>query len=109
MANKYLRTKHISVADTPEIIYTVPAANAAIVASLRVTNANGSTAYATVTAVPDGEAAIAVLKDRRLAVDETMDVFSGVSFNMQAGDSLTVEATEDNVVFWLSYLEVDRT
>jgi hypothetical protein len=32
-----------------------------------------------------------------------------VSFNMQAGDSLTVEATEDDIVFWLSYLEVDRT
>jgi hypothetical protein len=109
MANKYLRATHISVADTPEIIYTVPAANASIVASLRVTNANGATAYVSVTATPASSTGILVLSDRRLAVDETMDVFSGVSFNMQAGDSLTVEATEDDIVFWLSYLEVDRT
>jgi hypothetical protein len=109
MANKYFRAVHISVANDPELIYVVPPANATIVASLRVTNANGGTALVSVSAIPEAQPAIVVLKDRRLAVNETMDVFSGVSFNMQAGDVLQVEATEDDVMFWLSYLEVDRT
>ena len=109
MANKYLRAQHVTVADTPEILYIVPAANAAIIASLRVTNSNAATAYIDVTAQIEGESEISVMANRKLAPDETMDVFSGVSFNMQAGDTLRVEATEDDVVFWLSYLEVDRT
>jgi hypothetical protein len=43
-----------------------------------------------------------------LPVNGTMDVFSGVPCVLEATDELEVEASEDDVVFYLSYLEVDR-
>jgi hypothetical protein len=109
MANKYRRALHVTVANDPQIIYIVPPANAAIVASLRVTNSGSGTAYFSVSAAIEGEAPIGILNGRRLAANETMDVFSGVSFNMEAGDYLSVEADINDVQCWLSYLEVDRT
>lgn len=109
MANKFLRKYLISEANTPETIYTVPAANSALLSSLRITNSNTATAEINVSVSPTGVAAHKVLDRYLLPVDATMDVFSGVPLVLETGDALTVEATEDDVVFWLSYMEVDRT
>ena len=109
MANKYLRKKNVSVADVPGTIYLVPAANSAIIASLRVTNKAGTSCNFNVDAFIEGQPLVSLLSEARLGPNETMDVFSGVPFNMEANDSLILTATHDNVVSWLSYLEVDRT
>lgn len=109
MANKYFRKYHETVADTEHTLYTVPAANSAIVNSLRVTNANSTDATLVVTVYPLGGATgYKVLRDMFLPVNGTMDVFSGVPLILEASDELAVEASEDDVVFYLSYLEVDR-
>lgn len=108
MANKYFRQYHESVATTEHTLYTVPAANSAIVSSLRVTNANSTDATISVTVYPLGGTAHKVLRDMFLPVNGTMDVFSGIPLVMEATDELSVEASEDDVVFYLSYLEIDR-
>ena len=109
MANKYFRQYHESVATTEHTLYTVPAANSAIVSSLRVTNANSTNATLSVTVYPLGGAtAYKVLRDCFLPVNGTMDVFSGVPLVLEATDELAVEASEDDIVFYLSYLEIDR-
>ena len=109
MANKYFRQYHESVATTEHTLYTVPAANSAIVSSLRVTNANSTDAQISVTVYPLGGAtAYKVLRDSFLPVNGTMDVFSGVPLVLEATDELAVEASEDDIVFYLSYLEIDR-
>ena len=109
MANKYLRKYLIPVGGAEETIYTVPPANAAILSSLRVTNANSATTQLTVAVYPGGGATPYYLLDTyALPVDATMDVFSGVPCVLQEGDVLKVESSEDDVTFYLSYLEVDR-
>lgn len=108
MANKYFRQYHATVAATPHTLYTVPAANSAIVSSLRVTNANSADTTLNVTVYPLGGTAHKVLRDMFLPVNGTMDVFSGIPLVLEATDELEVEASEDDVVFYLSYLEVDR-
>jgi len=109
MANKYLKQHHIAVSATPHTIYTVPDANTAILNSLRVTNANSADATITVIAYPGGgSTGYHLMRDIFLPVNATMDVFSGVPCVLEATDELEVEASEDDVVFYLSYLEVDR-
>ena len=109
MANKYLKQHHIAVSATPYTIYTVPAANTAILSSLRVTNANSADATITVIAYPGGGATgYHLMRDIFLPVNATMDVFSGVPCVLEATDELEVESSEGDVVFYLSYLEVDR-
>lgn len=109
MANKYFRKFAISQATIEETIYTVPAANTAILSSLRVTNANTGEAVIDVRVYPEGTSTAYFLLDSYvLPVDGTMDVFGGVPCILEAGDELTVEATEDDLTFYLSYLEVDR-
>lgn len=108
MANKYFRQYHESVATVEHTLYTVPAANSAIVSSLRVTNANSTDATIDVTVYPLGGTAHKVLRDSFLPVNGTIDVFSGIPLVLEATDELAVTASEDDVVFYLSYLEVDR-
>ena len=109
MANKYFRKYHESVATTEHTLYTVPAANSTIVSSLRVTNANSTAATINVTVYPLGGAtAYKVLRDSFLPVNGTMDVFSGIPLALEATDELAVEASEDDIIFYLSYLEIDR-
>ena len=109
MANKYLRKYLSPSAATETTIYTVPAANTAIISSLRVTNGDSSSTNLTVKAYPLGEAtAYDLLKGYVLPVDATMDVFSGVSCVLEATDVLKVTSSQANVDFYLSYLEVDR-
>lgn len=109
MANKFLRKYHATVATTPHTIYTVPAANTAILNSLRVTNANSTDATLTVVVYPGGGAtAYHLLRDMFLPVNGSMDVFSGIPCVLEATDEIEVEASEDDVVFYLSYLEIDR-
>lgn len=109
MANKYFRQYHESVATTPHTLYTVPDANVAILNSLRVTNANSTDALISVIIYPEGGAtAYHVLRDMFLPVNGSMDVFSGIPCVMQATDEIEIEADQDDVVFYLSYLEIDR-
>lgn len=110
MANKYLRKYLSPSAATETTIYTVPAANTAIMSSLRVTNGDSSSTTLTVKAYPLGGAtAYDLLKGYVLPVDATMDVFSGVSCVLEATDVLKVTSSQANVDFYLSYLEVDRS
>lgn len=109
MANKFKREHLTPAATTETAIYTVPAANAATVASLRVTNRNASNASLDVKLYPDGGAtAFALLKSYVLPTNATMDVFSGVPLNMEEADILKVTSSAATVDFVLSYLEMDR-
>jgi len=109
MANKYFRDHLVPSAATATDLYTVPAANTAILRSLRVTNANASETEITVSEYDDGGAQRYLLKDYPLSPDGTIDVFNGVPCVLEAGDKITVESTQATVHFYLSYLEVDRT
>lgn len=109
MANKYLHDVSIPSAATETTIYTVPAANTAVLRSLRVTNANASPATITVTQYDSGSAtAHYLLKAKSLAVNTTIDVFNGVPCVLEAGDALKVTSSVATVHFYLSYMEMDR-
>jgi hypothetical protein len=109
MANKYLRKHLTPAAATETTIYTVPAANTAMVSSLRVTNRNASTTALSVNVYPSGGAtAFALLKTYSLPTNQTMDVISGVPCVMETGDILKVTSSAATVDFYLSYLEIDR-
>lgn len=107
MANKYLRKYLIPSAATETTIYTVPAANTAVLRSLRITNTGGSTSNITVTQYI-GATAHVLQKTRALASSNTYDVFSGVPCILEAEDVLKVTSSGADVHFYLSYLEVDR-
>jgi len=110
MANKYFRQIKSPVAATEETLYTVPDANTAILTSLRITNANSASTLLDVRIYPEGGATgYALLSNHFLPVNSTMDAFSGISCVLQAGDNLTVESSQADVDFYLSYLEIDRT
>jgi hypothetical protein len=110
MANKYLRKYIRPTATTETTAYTVPDANTAIISSLRVTNGSASSSNLTVTVYPGGGATgYYALKTYAIPTNATMDVFSGVSFVMEASDVLKITSSQANVDFYLSYLEVDRS
>lgn len=110
MANKYFRDHLIPTAALEAEIYVVPAGNATITKSLRVTNANASRATITVSQYDSGSATENfLLKGYILAPNATIDVFNGVPLVLEEGDSLRVEASVNPVHFYLSYLEMDRT
>ena len=110
MANKYLRKHLTPSAATETVIYTAPAANTAVLSSLRVTNRNASTTALTVNVYPGGGAtAYCLLKTYSLPTNQTMDVFSGVPCILETGDVIKVTSTQASVDFYLSYLEMDRT
>jgi hypothetical protein len=109
MANKYLRKHLIPAATTEATIYTVPAANTAIASSLRITNANSTSALLTIAVYPGGGATPNyILRSYSLPVNGVMDALSGVPLILEASDELAVESSEADVTFYLSYLEVDR-
>ncbi len=110
MSNKYLRKPLIPDATTETIIYTVPAANTAVLSSLRVTNGNAAVAAISVNLYPAGGAtAHRLLKTYQLPTNQTMDVFSGVPCVMEATDVIKVTSSHATVDFYLSYLEMDRS
>jgi hypothetical protein len=110
MANKYLRKYLTPSAATETTLYTVPAANAAIMSSLRVTNENASVTSLTIAVYPGGGGTnYKLLKTYALPTMQTMDALSGVSCILEAGDVLKVTSSVADVDFWLSYLEIDRT
>jgi hypothetical protein len=110
MANKYLRKYATPAATTESTLYTVPDANVAVASSLRVTNENASTTSLTVAVYPGGGGtSYKLLKTYALPTNQTMDVLSGVSCILEAGDVLKVTSSVSDVDFWLSYLEIDRT
>ena len=109
MANKYFRKQLIPTAATETELYVVPEANSAILSSLRITNANSTSSLINVVIYPLGGAtAYSVLRQHYLPVNATMDVFSGIPCVLEATDEIHVESSEADVVFYLSYLEVDR-
>lgn len=109
MANKYFREYLIPSAATETAIYTVPAANAATVRSLRVTNANAASALITVVHYESGGSTPHyLLKAKSLPANGSFDVFNGVPLNMEEGDVLKVTSSVATVTFYLSYLEMDR-
>lgn len=110
MANKYLRKYLTPSAATETDIYTVPAANLAVVSSLRVTNTNTVSTNLTVALYPEGGATpYYLLKAYVLPASATMDIFSGVSVVMSASDVMKVTSSQADSDFYLSYMEVDRT
>jgi hypothetical protein len=110
MANKYLRKHLTPAAATETTIYTAPAANTAVVSSLRVTNRNASPTALSVNVYPSGGAtAFALLKTYSLPTNQTMDAFSGVPCILETGDVLKVTSSVATVDFYLSYLEIDRS
>ena len=108
MSNKYFRDHLVPSAATETDLYTVPAANTAILRSLRVTNANASDTQITVSEYDDGGSQRYLLKDYPLSPDGTIDVFNGVPCVLEAGDKITVESSKSTVHFYLSYMEHDR-
>jgi hypothetical protein len=109
MADKYFHQRLIPAAATETTIYTVPAANTAIIKSLRVTNASGISSDITVSQYDaDGGTAVFLLKESALAADATVEVFIGVPLVLEESNVLKVTATQSDVSFYLSYLEVDR-
>jgi hypothetical protein len=110
MANKYLRLYLTPSAATETTIYTAPAANNAVLSSLRVTNDNANVANISAAVYPAGGATpYKLLKTYALPTSQTMDIFSGVPCVLIAGDVLKVTASVADVDFYLSYLEIDRT
>jgi hypothetical protein len=108
MANKYFRKTLIPSAATESDLYEVPAANLAIVRSLRVTNAGSGVASITVTHTGTGTTYY-LQKNRALSANTTFDVFNGIPCVLEAGDKLRVTSSIASVNFYLSYLEMDRT
>jgi hypothetical protein len=109
MSNKYFRKTSIPSAGVETTIYTAPEANTGVLRSLRVTNSGALASSITVTQYTGGSApAHYLLRGKTLSVNATVDVFNGVPCVLEAGDELNVTSTEGSVVFYLSYLEVDR-
>ena len=108
MANKYLRKHVIPEAATATALYTVPAANSAVVRSLRVTNVGAGVASITITHTGTGTTYY-LQKDRALSVNTTFDVFNGIPCVLETGDVLTITSSIAGVHFYLSYLEIDRS
>lgn len=110
MANKYLRKYLTPAATTETEIYTAPAANNAVLSSLRVTNDNASTATISAAIYPGGGATpYKLIKSYVLPTSQTLDILSGVPCVLIAGDILKVTASVSDVDFYLSYLEIDRS
>ena len=110
MANKYLRKYLTPSSATETTIYTAPAANTAVLSSLRVTNRHSSTAALTVNVYPTGGAtAYCLLKTYSLPTNQTLDVLSGVPCVLEAADVIKVLSSVATVDFYLSYLETDRS
>ena len=87
----------------------VPAANTAVISSLRITNTGSSTSTINLAIYPDGGATpYKILEDTVLAIDSTMDAFNGVSCVMEEADVIKVLSSQADVDFYLSYMEVDR-
>jgi hypothetical protein len=109
MAVKYFREHVTPSAATETTIYTVPAANTAVISSLRITNTGSSTSTINLAIYPDGGATpYKILEDTVLAIDSTMDAFNGVSCVMEESDIMKVTSSLADVDFYLSYMEVDR-
>lgn len=107
--NKYLHQVLVPSAATESTIYTVPDATTGVLKSLRVTNANASSATITVTQYNAGSGTTHYLqKEKNLIANGSFDVFSGVSCVLETGDTLKVQSSVGSVHFYLSYLEVDR-
>ena len=110
MANKYFRDFLSPAAATETTIYTVPAANSAVLRSLRVTNAGTAPATVTVAEYDSGSVTTHyLLKAKSLPVNTTIDVFNGVPCVLETGDALKVTSSNASVHFYLSYMEIDRS
>lgn len=109
MANKYLHKALRPNAATESELLTVPAANTAVLRSLRVTNTGSSTTLVSVTQYDSGSlTANYLLKVKSLSANQTFDVFNGVPCVLETGDVIKVTSSQASCHFYLSYLEMDR-
>ena len=109
MAVKYFREHLTPSAATETAIYTVPAANSAILSSLRITNTGTASTTLDIAIYPTGGVTpYKMLENTVLAADSTMDAFNGVSCVMEEADVIKVTSSQADVDFYLSYMEVDR-
>jgi hypothetical protein len=110
MANKYLRKVIIPAAGTATDLYEVPSANTGVIKSLRVTNNSAARSSIFVSQFIAGDATEHLLTNGFvLPIGASFDLFNGVSCVLEAGDKLTIESSQADVTFYLSYLELDRT
>lgn len=109
MANKYLRKAAIPAANTVTSLYVVPAANVALLKSLRVTNNSGVRSSIFISQFSAGVATEHFLTNGFvLPSGASFDLFNGITCVLEAGDELKIKSIQANVTFYLSYLEVDR-
>ena len=109
MANKYLHVALRPGAGVETELLEVPAANTAVLRSLRVTNNGSATSLISVTQYDSGSVtATYLLKARSLTASATFDVFNGIPCVMEAGDIIKVTSSAAGCHFYLSYLEMDR-
>jgi len=109
MANKYFRAVAISDANQEDDLYEVPGANVGLLKSLRVTNDSGTRASIFVRQYSAGGSTAHLLTNGFILPNgASFDLFNGIVCVLEAGDKLSVEASEDDVCFYLSYMEMDR-
>jgi len=109
MANKYFRSASVPLANTETSLYVVPAANVALLKSLRVTNDSGERASIFVSQYDEGDPPEhKLLNGFVLGIGASFDVFNGITCVLQESDELTVTSSKADVTFYLSYLEMDR-
>jgi hypothetical protein len=117
MANKYFRAFVKPAATTEGTLYTVPAANTAVVKGIRVTNVGAATATATVRYyLSETPTVLRILRKAAVAVDETIEMLSNGTADgtalpvvFTAGDVLTVYSSTADTEYLMSYLEMDRS
>ena len=117
MANKYLRAFAKPVATTETALYTVPAANAAVVKGIRVTNVGSATATVTVRYyLSETSSVLRILRNATVAVGETVEMLSNGTADgtalpviFTAGDALKVYSSTADTEYLMSYLEMDRS
>ena len=117
MANKYFRAFAKPAATTATALYAVPAATAAVVKGIRVTNVGSATATVTVRYyLSETSATLRILRNATVAVGETIEMLSNGTADgtalpviFTAGDALTVYSSTADTEYLMSYLEMDRS
>lgn len=117
MANKYFRAFAKPAATTEVTLYTVPAANTAVIKGIRVTNVGSATAAVTVRYyLSDTSSTLRILRKATVLVDGTVEMLGNGTADgtalpviFTAGDVLKVYSSTADAEYLMSYLEMDRT
>ena len=112
MANLYKRYKATLVSATANNVLTVPAATAAILRSIWVTNTDASSTNITVSFSPSGAGTHPLVSLEPLAASKYVDLLAGWNAGplvLEEFDILTVTSSQSNVYVVVSALLVDRS